>query len=229
MAAPQPTWMVLDVATGGGHTALAFAPHVARVVATDLAAEMLDAARCFLRTQTTEPISFALADGQDLPFASGAFDLVTCRIAPHHFPSAARFVRESARVLQSADPDRGARGGMLLVQDHLLPDDRIAGQYIDAWEQLRDPSHHRAFTVGEWTGMLLDAGLQQVRVEQVSKRHEFLPWAERQSCSPAVVDQLVERMLAAPEPVAAWMQPHAFGTAQASFVNHHILIAGEKH
>jgi ubiquinone/menaquinone biosynthesis C-methylase UbiE len=228
IADPQPTWTVLDVATGGGHTALAFAPHVARVIATDLAAEMLDAARRFLRTQTTAQISFALADAEDLPFATGAFDLVTCRIAPHHFRDAARFVRAGARVLRPADPDRGERGGVLLVQDQLLPDDRDAAQYIDAWERLRDPSHHRAFAVDEWRGMLLDAGLQHVQVEQVTKRHGFLSWAERQGCSPAVVDRLVEQILDAPAPVTAWMQPHAFGTPEASFVNHHILIAGEK-
>ena len=228
MAAPQPTWRVLDVATGGGHTALAFAPYVAHVIATDLAPGMLDAARRYLRTQAAARISFAVADAEDLPFASGAFDLVTCRIAPHHFRDAARFVREGARVLRPADPDRGESGGTLLVQDHLLPDDRAAARYIDAWERLRDPSHHRAFTVDEWTGMLLDAGLQHVRVERVTKQHEFLSWTQRQSCSPAVVQELIEQILSAPEAVTAWMQPHAFGTPQASFVNHHILIAGEK-
>ena len=228
MAAPQPTWRVLDVATGGGHTALAFAPYVAHVIATDLAPGMLDAARRYLRTQAAARISFAVADAEDLPFASGAFDLVTCRIAPHHFRDAARFVREGARVLRPADPDRGESGGTLLVQDHLLPDDRAAARYIDAWERLRDPSHHRAFTVDEWTGMLLDAGLQHVRIERVTKQHEFLSWAQRQSCSPAVVEELIEQILAAPEAVTDWMQPHAFGTPQASFVNHHILIAGEK-
>jgi protein-L-isoaspartate O-methyltransferase len=31
---PKPSWRVLDVATGAGHTALAFAPRVARVTAS---------------------------------------------------------------------------------------------------------------------------------------------------------------------------------------------------
>jgi ubiquinone/menaquinone biosynthesis C-methylase UbiE len=228
MAAPEPAWTVLDVATGGGHTALAFAPYVTHVIATDLVPDMLDAARRFLHTQTGAQISFAVADAEDLPFASGTFDLVTCRIAPHHFRDAARFVRASARMLRPADPGHGESGGMLLVQDHLLPDDRAAAQYIDAWERLRDPSHHRAFTEDEWTGMLLDAGLQHVQVEQVTKQHEFLSWAQRQSCSPKVIDELIEQILAAPDPVTAWMQPRAFGTPEASFVNHHILIAGER-
>ena len=34
---PQPGWSVLDVATGGGHVAYTFAPHVARVWATVVA------------------------------------------------------------------------------------------------------------------------------------------------------------------------------------------------
>ena len=39
---PQPQWQALDIATGAGHTAAAFAPHVARVVASDLTEEMLE-------------------------------------------------------------------------------------------------------------------------------------------------------------------------------------------
>src|SRR5712691_12110397 len=38
---PKPDWRALDVATGAGHTAYAFAPHVARMWATDITEEML--------------------------------------------------------------------------------------------------------------------------------------------------------------------------------------------
>ena len=41
LAAPRPNDNVLDIATGAGHTALAFAPHVAKVVAYDLTEAML--------------------------------------------------------------------------------------------------------------------------------------------------------------------------------------------
>jgi ubiquinone/menaquinone biosynthesis C-methylase UbiE len=41
LAAPRATDTVLDIATGAGHTALAFAPHVQRVVAYDLTEAML--------------------------------------------------------------------------------------------------------------------------------------------------------------------------------------------
>ena len=42
LTSPQKGWSVLDVATGGGHVAYTFAPHVARVWATDITQEMLD-------------------------------------------------------------------------------------------------------------------------------------------------------------------------------------------
>src|SRR4051812_30238835 len=45
LAAPRGNERMVDIATGGGHTALRFAPHVASVVAFDLTASMLKAAR----------------------------------------------------------------------------------------------------------------------------------------------------------------------------------------
>src|SRR5262245_48778467 len=81
LVAPQRDWQALDVATGGGHTALAFAPHVRTVVASDLTIEMLAAARGFIRQQGLSNVTFAAADACALPFADAAFDLVTCRVA----------------------------------------------------------------------------------------------------------------------------------------------------
>jgi ubiquinone/menaquinone biosynthesis C-methylase UbiE len=228
IAQPQPNWSVLDVATGGGHTALKFAPHVGHVIATDLAVKMLEAAETFITAQGAENIAFQLADAQDLPFDDTTFDLVTCRIAPHHFGDCARFVRECARVLRDPDSVTGAPGGILLVQDHVLPEDQEAARYVDDFERLRDPSHHRAFAESEWVGMFQDAGLSVTHTEQIVKQHKFLPWAERQDCSADVIAHLAAMLQRAPEAAAAWMQPTDIGTPQATFVNHHILIAGHR-
>ncbi|HLF02673.1 MAG TPA: class I SAM-dependent methyltransferase, partial [Anaerolineales bacterium] len=48
VTAPQPEWNALDVATGGGHTALALARHVRQVIATDITPQMLDAAQTMI-------------------------------------------------------------------------------------------------------------------------------------------------------------------------------------
>jgi ubiquinone/menaquinone biosynthesis C-methylase UbiE len=232
IAEPRPEWLVLDVATGGGHTALRFAPLVGRVVATDLTARMLAAARTHIAAQGVDNVTFGVADAQDLPFQGERFDLVTCRIAPHHFGDCARFVRESTRVLK--------KGGMLLVQDHVLPEDRAAARYVDAFERLRDPSHHRAYAESEWVKLFRDAGLAVEQTEQLVKEHQFLPWAKRQDCSPETIARLIERVERAPGAVVDWMRPRGFdvlasasapgpaGAPGASFLNHHILLAGRK-
>jgi SAM-dependent methyltransferase len=165
-------------------------------------------------------VVFGAADAENLPFVSAVFDLVTCRIAPHHFPDCFRFVQESARVLKP--------GGTLLVQDHVLANDEQTARYTDAFEMLRDPSHHRAFAQYEWEGMFQDAGLAIVHTEQVVKRHQLYPWAMRQGCSPEVIQQLEVMLTQAPPPVKDWMLPQHLGATEASFVNRHLIIAGKK-
>src|SRR5690242_18432848 len=82
---PQPNWQVLDVATAAGHTAYAFAPHVAHVTATDITPEMLPVAAKLAAERGITNVTLEIADAEALPYADSSFDLVTCRIAPHHF------------------------------------------------------------------------------------------------------------------------------------------------
>jgi ubiquinone/menaquinone biosynthesis C-methylase UbiE len=220
IARPQPDWVVLDVATGGGHTALKFAPHVSRVTATDITPRMLEKAEVFVRENGIRNVEFRPADAEDLPFDDESYDLVTCRIAPHHFPDPARFVREGARVLRP--------GGLLLVQDHVLPDDGEVARYVGGFERLRDPSHNRAYSEREWVGMYRAAGLEVEHAEQMVKQHQFIAWAERQNCGAETMTKLVRMIDDAPEAVAEWLQPREFGTPRASFVNHHLIISGRK-
>ena len=220
IANPQADWLVLDVATGGGHTALKFASHVRKVIATDLTPKMLAAAEKFIREQGVINVSCEPADAEELPFENGTFDLVTCRIAPHHFPDCARFIREGSRVLKV--------GGLLLVQDHVLPKDEAAARYIDSFERLRDPSHNRAFSHSEWAGMFEQADFQVKHAEEIIKHHQLIPWAERQGCSSEVIKHLRQMLIEASPKAAAWLQVEAIGTPETSFVNHHILIAGSK-
>lgn len=220
IANPQADWLVLDVATGGGHTALKFAPCVREVIASDLTPEMLAAAENFIRDKGCSNVIFGLAAAENLPFIADHFDLVTCRIAPHHFSDCAGFIREGARLLKP--------GGLLLVQDHLLPADPAAARFIDDFERLRDPSHHRAFSYPEWVGMFAQAGLHVTHTEEILKRHLLLPWVERQGCSPETLAQLRAMLRNSPPAAAAWLAAENLDTPKASFANHHLLISGRR-
>ena len=167
---PQPDWQVLDVATGAGHTAYAFAPHVAWVWATDITAEMLDLVeKEIVRRQLTN-VGTVYAKAEQLPLRDSSFDLVTCRIAPHHFESIPAFLQQSRRVLK---PD-----GRLGVVDNVVPPGAV-GDYINALERFRDPSHLRAWTTEQWQAALERCGFAVVHHETLSKSMEFDSWAAR--------------------------------------------------
>ncbi len=222
VAAPQPDWLACDLATGGGHTALKLAPHVRRMIATDYAPTMLATARAFIESkgEATANVAFVPADAENLPFAANAFDLITCRIAPHHFPDVYAFVREAARALKP--------GGRLVVQDHLLPEDKPAAAYVEAFERLRDPSHNRALSEYEWRVDFLDSGLTVDHVEVLRRRANLVTWAERQGCGPDVIEHLQILLVQAPDAVAEHLKPTSAGTPDAGFDHVHILISGTK-
>ncbi|GAB4209296.1 MAG: class I SAM-dependent methyltransferase [Roseiflexaceae bacterium] len=192
LARPQPADRALDIATGGGHTALALAPHVAEVVATDLTPQMLAAAEAFVRGQGVANVSFELADAEALPFPDAAFDLVTTRIAPHHFANPQRYLAEVVRVLRP--------GGRFVLDDNVAPEDPELDAFFNRFEQWRDPSHVRAYRVSEWAAWMQQAGLTVEQVEPLShKRYDFAGWTARMRMPAQERDALEAWLLAAPE------------------------------
>ena len=167
---PQPDWQALDIATAAGHTAFAFAPHVAHVRATDITPQMLTVAREQAATRGIGNVTVEHADADNLPYPDGQFDLLTCRIAPHHFPDIGAFLRESVRVLRA--------GGILAVVDNVVPAG-VAGDFVNAFEKLRDPSHGRCLSVEEWLEGYSQAGLELTQHEILEKQMVFEDWAER--------------------------------------------------
>lgn len=220
LAQPGPDWLALDIATGGGHTAQIFAPHVRKVIAADLAYAMLMAARGNHVKQGIANAAYVGSDAEHLPFPDNTFDLVTCRIAPHHFPDCFRFVMACARILKP--------GGKLLIQDLAVPEDERAARYLDAFEALRDPSHHRMYSEIEWRGMYLDAGLVVDGSEILSRSDSLITWAETQDTPPDVTERLHVLLGQAPDAVRDWVKPGCIGTPEATFHHVYIIILGHK-
>ena len=219
LTAPQPGWRVLDIATGGGHTALAFAPHVREVVATDITAPMLEAAERFIRASGATNVRFQEADAMALPFEDASFDLVTCRVAPHHFPDCALFVRECARVVRP--------GGVVAVIDNVVPDDEAAAKFINAFEKLRDPSHNWAYTEREWVGFFRDAGLRVERVENYRKARDFDGWTATMGVGGALKEETRKMLLGATAVARESLAPDEAGGKLGFFLNE-VLILGSR-
>jgi ubiquinone/menaquinone biosynthesis C-methylase UbiE len=188
--APKGHELVLDVATGTGHNALSFAPHVRQVIGLDLTAAMLAEACGLAQQRAMSNVCFFQGDSECLPFANSSFDVVTCRVAPHHFPDVASAVREMARVCHAE--------GCIAIVDNITPEDAEACAYINAWETLRDPSHHWAYPLLQWRQFLQQAGLVLAYEEVTPKPMHFESWATRMGIGEAAVAEVRRRLFDAP-------------------------------
>jgi len=147
-AEPGPGVTALDIATGGGHVARRLREEGADVVTADRAPGMRPDVVC---------------RAEDLPFADGSFDVVTVRIAPHHFDDVEAAVREMARVSR----DR------VVIQDTLYESEELERIYA-----LRDPSHVRCYAEDQWRGFVEQAGLHIEAVRIIEKRRPFEAWLQ---------------------------------------------------
>ena len=144
---------VLDVASGGGHVARRLREAGCTVVTCDPAPGMK---------------ADVLCRAEHLPFADGSFDVVACRVAAHHFEDVAAAAREMARV----------SGELVLVADNLFVDEN--GEEAD---RLRDPTHVRNYSEGEWRELLAGSRLELEQFEREEKWVELVPWLERAGCT----------------------------------------------
>lgn len=110
---------VLDVATGTGEQACAFAAHGHTVVGLDISEAMLRRARPKARENNP---TFQQGDAARLPFASGEFDVARISFALHEMPPSIReqALREMVRVTR--------RGGRLVIVDYGLPAGALAAR-----------------------------------------------------------------------------------------------------
>ena len=223
---PRPSWRLLDVATGAGHTALAFAPYVTKVTASDITDQMLAEARKLAAERGASNVKTARAKAEDLPFPDMSFDLVTCRLAAHHFDNPRAFVAEAYRVLMP--------GGVLAVVDNISPDPEILpelspaqarklAQLYNEYEKLRDPSHGRCLGLAEWTALLGDAGFAVTHSETIDQTIEFDPWTKRMRCDAPTVARL-EALLGA-EPLRSFLRPRESDKGLVFTLQETIIVA----
>jgi len=172
VANPKAGWRVLDIGTGTGHTALAFAPHVHEVVGLDLTEEMLREARKLAQERSIDNVMFHSADVHQLPLElEESFDLVTCRRAAHHFSDIERALREMVCTLRP--------GGMMLIDDRSVPEDDWIEETMHRLDCLHDESHVRQYRASRWWALLENAGLSVEVVELYTKHRPVTALTDR--------------------------------------------------
>ncbi|MGH3063667.1 MAG: class I SAM-dependent methyltransferase [Gaiellaceae bacterium] len=152
----------LDVATGGGHVARRLREAGVNVVTVDSAPGM-------------QPD--VVSRSEDIPFADESFDVVVCRVAAHHFDDVPRAVFEMARV---------SRDRVIVVDNLFLDED------AEEADRVRDPSHVKNWSEGEWRGFFGSAGLQVDEARRLEKPIEVEPWLERAGTSEADAQRVRE-------------------------------------
>ena len=172
---PALTDLLLDIGTGAGHTAIAFATRVASVVAFDLTPEMLQEVEHNAAARGITNITTQQGAAEDLPYEAASFELVSCRLTTHHFADLPKAVSQMARVLKP--------GGKLIIQDTTVPEDPELDRQINEIEILRDPSHVRSYSPSEWRNLLTQAGLTIVDEEanyyDEGDKMDFGAWTRR--------------------------------------------------
>lgn len=182
-AEPKGTEQTLDIATGTGFTAFTFAPKVAHVVATDLTPEMVAKAAELAQEQAIKNIAFSVAAAEALPFADASLDLVTCRLAPHHFQDVRAFLSEVHRVLR--------RDGLFCMSDSVSPESEKLIAWQNRVEALRDNSHVYGRPPSQWDAMFVDAGFSLEKTAHVrNAQMSFLWWVRPAQNPPEVVQEV---------------------------------------
>lgn len=161
---PRAGERALDVGCGPGIVTAALEQAGLLAWGVDLTREML-------REAVQGAGRFVQGDTGRLPFREKSFDVVVCRNSLHHITDPSTAFREMTRVLR--------RGGRLIVEDMRAPDDEAKRAYHETIENLRDVSHARTLTRGDFLSMAAGAGLAALEELPIAMVIDFDEWIDR--------------------------------------------------
>lgn len=207
---------VLDIATGAGHVAYAFAPHADRVLATDITPEMLEIVVREAANRGLTNVDTALMSAEDLDLGDASMQGVVCRLAAHHFHNLPQFLREVYRVLVPG-------GWFLLVDTCGIDGDAGADAGLDEIERLRDPSHVRNLTPETWRAALESHGFEVEKAESLAHEYGVIGWMDRMRVEEPQRSRVVELMKGSSGALREYLRPAGDGESM-SFWLHQVVF-----
>ncbi len=141
---------VLDVATGTGKQAFAFARRGYDVTGVDLSEAMLKVAT---RKNRYGNLKLEVADATNLPFENHSFDVACVSFALHEMPLTVRekVLREMVRVTKAK--------GTIVIIDFALPQNRVGRFFIYNLVKLFEGEHYVKFMKSDLKVSIQQAGI----------------------------------------------------------------------
>lgn len=192
MVRPAADARVLEIATGPGHVAMAFARVCREVVGVDLTEAPLKIAEKMRTERGLANVRFQQGDVEArMPFSDGEFDVVVCRFAVHHFERPEIVFAEMSRLCRV--------GGTVAVEDLISSEHAARAAYYNRFENLRDSSHTRALALSELVRMMAATGLEMMRFSSNGLKNPVERWFDSAQTPPdkrAEALAMIERDLA---------------------------------
>ena len=162
---------LLDIGCGAGHASFVAAPKVAHVTAYDLSDKMLAVVQAAARERELHNIDTRQGQAEALPFPAASFDVVISRYSAHHWHDVGMALREIKRVLKP--------GGEFILMDIASPGQPVRDVWLQTVEMLRDPSHVRNYSQGEWLRLVNEGGMTVQEMAADRLELEFSSWVAR--------------------------------------------------
>jgi len=214
LASPAPDDWVLDVACGPGALLASLVPRVQHAVGLDVTPAMLELARA-----AAAGAWLVRGAAERLPFDDGAFSLVVCTWAFHHFAAPDQVLHEMARVCAS--------GGRLVVGDLIGSEDDATRARQNEIERLRDPAHVALESPSHLAALIARVGLAPGGRTEGEEPRDLDEWC-RMSRTPAEVAARVRSMLVATQSGdLAGMTPTVVD-GRIRFLHRWVMLAGTK-
>jgi hypothetical protein len=107
------------------------------------------------------------------------------------------------------------------VVDNVVPPG-AAGDYVNAFEKLRDISHGRCLSLAEWEQAFTAARLAVTHAETMDKQMNFTPWAARHD---AWMQRYLQAMLTeVSSEVAEFLRPSVTGNGVTFYLREGVLV-----
>jgi ubiquinone/menaquinone biosynthesis C-methylase UbiE len=172
--ASAPVRLIADLGSGNAKIPLAMCPLLpggTRVCAVEMSREML-AVAARNRARTGVALHLVAADAKLVPFADQSVGMVTSNSLVHHIPDPRAVFIEIARIARPDAP--------ILIRDLVRPEthdalEQLLEAHATQWSPLQrtlfSDSLQAALTLEEVRKLLVECGLTDVNVTQVSDRH----------------------------------------------------------